>query len=225
MTNQGLLQAKINVKNEIDLKNGFSSGIVANPLLKSIEGKDGVIKLSNKNAIVEFNKGNSATQHIDTIVYDDSDLDQQRMHLDTYFNILNEKYVIALDFDETGKAIHKKIGRKVLLFDNSKDSQEIECSIKDVITKVGEYKLVKVYDDFYTFLGDEQYEIIKVTNQQQIDYMINFLNIGNNTVLTCNRDLKNVVKHTGVNVIYIEFRAVMNMYGALHCATQVSRKI
>jgi N-dimethylarginine dimethylaminohydrolase len=55
--------------------------------------------------------------------------------------------------------------------------------------------------------------------------MINFLNIGNNTVLTCNRDLKNVVKHTGVNVIYIEFRAVMNMYGALHCATQVARKI
>lgn len=73
MTNQGLLQAKINVKNEIDLKNGFSSGIVANPLLKSIEGKDGSIKLSNKDAILQFNKGNSATQHIDTIVYDDSD--------------------------------------------------------------------------------------------------------------------------------------------------------
>ena len=159
------------------------------------------------------------------IVYDDSDLDQQRMHLDTYFNILNEKYVIALDFDETGKAVNKKINRKVLLFDNNKDGKEVECSIKDVITKVGEYKLVKVYDDFYTFLSDEQYEIIKVTNQQQIDYMINFLNIGNNTVLTCNRDLKNVVKHTGVNVIYIEFRAVMNMYGALHCATQVARKI
>ena len=70
----------------------------------------------------------------------------------------------------------------------NKDNQEIECSIKDVSTRVGEYKLAKVCDNFYTFLSDEQYEIIKVTNQQQIDYMINFLNIGNHTVLTCNRD-------------------------------------
>ena len=54
--------------------------------------------------------------------------------------------------------------------------------------------------------------------------MINFLNIGNNTVLTVNRYLKDKVKHTGVNVIFIEFSPVMKMYGAMHCATQVSRR-
>ena len=34
------------------------------------------------------------------IIYDKEDLDQQRMYLDTYFNFLNDKYVIVLDFDE-----------------------------------------------------------------------------------------------------------------------------
>ena len=42
------------------------------------------------------------------IIYDDEDLDQQRMHLDTYFNILKDKYVIALDFDDTQKYYQNK---------------------------------------------------------------------------------------------------------------------
>ena len=66
--------------------------------------------------------------------------------------------------------------------------------------------------------------MIKITHQQQMDYMINFLNIGNNTILTVNPELKNVIKDTGVEVEYVEFQAVMKMFGALHCATQVSRK-
>ena len=37
------------------------------------------------------------------IIYDDEDKDQQRMHLDTYFNILSDEYVIVLDFDEVQK--------------------------------------------------------------------------------------------------------------------------
>ena len=53
--------------------------------------------------------------------------------------------------------------------------------------------------------------------------MINFLNIGNNTVLSVNPFFKELVKETGVTVEYIEFKAVMNMYGAMHCITQVSR--
>ena len=90
--------------------------------------------------------------------------------------------------------------------------------------KVGNYKLEKIFNDFYTYLEYEGYKMIKISNQQQKDYMINFLNIGNNTILTVNPDLKNVIKETGVDVIYVEFQAVMKMFGALHCATQVSRK-
>ena len=66
--------------------------------------------------------------------------------------------------------------------------------------------------------------MIKVTHKQQEEYMINFLNIGNNTVLSVNPFLKELVKDTGVTVEYIEFKAIMNMYGAIHRAIQVGRK-
>ncbi len=156
------------------------------------------------------------------VVYDEDDLDQQRMHLDTYFNILSNKYVVCLDFDETAKITHKKIQRKVFLY-SRKVAKGIDSGKEGVSSKVGDYYLAKVYESFYDFLAEEGYEIIKITYQEQVDYMINFLNIGNNTVLTVNRYLKDKVKHTGVNVIFIEFAPVMKMYGAMHCATQVSR--
>ena len=65
--------------------------------------------------------------------------------------------------------------------------------------------------------------MIKVTHKEQEEYMINFLNIGNNTVLSVNPFLKELVKDTRVTVD-IEFKAIMNMYGAMHCATQVGRR-
>lgn len=70
MANQGILQAQINIKNKIDLNNAFSSDTIQNPLLKSIEGN---LNLKDKNSLVHFNCGNNATQHIDQIIYEDSD--------------------------------------------------------------------------------------------------------------------------------------------------------
>ena len=157
------------------------------------------------------------------VVYDKEDLDQQRMHLDTYFNFLNDKYVIVLDFDEVQKHYkNKKIERKVYLFDNKADKGIDSDDIK-VTNSSGKYKLVKIYDKFYDFLKENKYELIKVKHQQQVDYMINFLNIGNNTILSVNKDLEKVAKKSGVNIISLDFRPILNMYGAMHCITQVSR--
>lgn len=157
------------------------------------------------------------------LIYDKEDIDQQRMHLDTYFNILSEKYVIALDFDETAQITKKNVYRKVYLYSNAEE-QKIASDENEIPSSSGQYKLVKIFKDFYEYLKYENFTCIKVTYQQQLDYMINFLNIGNNTVLTVNPDLKHVAKDTGVEIIHIEFRPVMNMFGALHCATQVARK-
>ena len=157
------------------------------------------------------------------IIYDNEDKDQQRMHLDTYFNILSENYVVVLDFDDVQKYYpDKKIERKVYLFDNKADKGIDSDDIK-VTNSSGKYKLVKIYDKFYDFLKENKYELIKVKHQQQVDYMINFLNIGNNTVLSVNKDLEKVAKKSGVNIISLEFRPILNMYGAMHCITQVSR--
>ena len=157
------------------------------------------------------------------VVYDNEDLDQQRMHLDTYFNFLNDKYVIVLDFDEVQKHYkNKKIGRKVYLFDN-KAEKGIDSDDEKVPNSSGKYKLVKIYEKFYKFLEENEYQLIKVKHQQQVDYMINFLNIGNNTIISVNKDLEKVAKKSGVNTIYMEFKPILNMYGGIHCITQVSR--
>ena len=158
------------------------------------------------------------------ICYDETDRDQQRMHLDTYFNILNDNNALVIDFDEVGKIENKKIDRRVYYFDNDKDAKEI-LSDRDIIkNKIGEYKLIKIFDSFYSFLDEIKFNYIKITHQEQKEYMINFLNIGNNTVISVNKDLEKKVKDLGINVKYFNCQPILNMYGGMHCMTQVSRR-
>ena len=155
--------------------------------------------------------------------YDENDKDQQRMHLDTYFNILNDNNALVIDFDEVGKHENKIIDRKVYYFDNDKDAKEITSDRDMIKNKVGEYKLVKIYDSFYKFLDEMKFNYIKITHQEQKEYMINFLNIGNNTVISVNKDLEKKVKDLGITVKYFDCQPILNMYGGMHCMTQVSR--
>jgi len=158
------------------------------------------------------------------IIYDDEDLDQQRMHLDTYFNIISKEYVIILDFDEVQTHYpEKKIQRKVYLYDNEADSA-IESNNVDIPKEIGKYKLIEYYEKFYDFLENKlNFKLIKVTHQQQVDYIINFLNIGNNEILSVNKDLEIVASKAKTSITSFEFRPILNMYGAMHCMTQVSR--
>ena len=157
------------------------------------------------------------------IIYDDEDLDQQRMHLDTYFNILNDENVIVLDFEQVQKYYpNKKIQRKVYLYDNEAE-KSIESDNESIPRNSGNYKLTKIYEKFYDFLEEQHFNMIKVTHEQQKDYLINFLNIGNNEIISVNEELEDVVKESGINTIYLYFRPILNMYGAMHCITQVSR--
>ena len=162
------------------------------------------------------------------ICYDENDQDQQRMHLDTYFNILNNDNALVIDFDEVGKdeKKEKNIDRKVYYYDNNKDIKEIESDNKDINNKIGEYKLIKIYNSFYTFLDDMKFNYLKITNQEQKEYMINFLNIGNNTVISVNKNLEQKLKDNNINNINVQYfncQPILNMYGGMHCMTQVSR--
>ena len=136
---------------------------------------------------------------------------------------------MVLDFEDCARKINKEIKRKVYLYSNAKEDNEIDIDEhekeKGIEVKVGEYKLINKFEDFYSYLTFEGYEMIKVSHQQQKEDMINFLNIGKGTILTVNPELKSLVNDIkGIDVIFVEFAAVQKMYGALHCATQVSRK-
>ena len=162
------------------------------------------------------------------ICLDENDLDQQRMHLDTYFNILNDNNVLVIDFEDVKKEEKKElnIDRKVYYYDNNKDIKEIESDNKNIDNKIGEYKLIKIYDSFYKFLDDMKFNYIKITHKEQKEYMINFLNIGNNTVISVNKNLEQKLKDNNINNIHVQYfncQPILNMYGGMHCMTQVSR--
>jgi len=160
------------------------------------------------------------------MVYDETDRNQQRMHLDTFFNILSPQHAVVLDFEELSKINGRYINRKVYLY--SKDPTMINSDNKIIPNNSGDYNLIKIFDDFYSYLQYEKYELVKVSNKQQEEYMINFLNIGNNRVISVNPHLKDLIQNSNVNdieIIDINFDAVVKLYGAVHCATQVSRSI
>ena len=162
------------------------------------------------------------------VCLDENDVDQQRMHLDTYFNILNDNNTLVIDFDEVAKQEKKEknIDRRVYYFDNDKEAKEIESDRKNIDNKYGDYKLIKIFDSFYKFLDDMKFKYIKITHQEQKQYMINFLNIGNNTVISVNKNLEKKLKDNGIDMItvkYFDCQPILNMYGGMHCMTQVSR--
>ena len=57
--------------------------------------------------------------------------------------------------------------------------------------------------------------------------MINFLNVGDNTIISVHPNLNEKLKKNGHNgkVIYVDYSSVKKLYGAAHCSTQVGRII
>jgi len=181
------------------------------------------------------------------LIIDDNDLSQERMHLDTYFNILNEKNVVLLDFKSMGDKNGKPLYRKVVVYEKDKEilnfkkkkTSDIRMNKKptaeivfhsDVFnvseTHHGLYKLKEKFDNFSDFLEKEDYRICYVNLEQQRDYVTNFLNIGNNNVISVCRDLEKVCKKYYIDDVlidYLDFTGVKKLYGAIHCASQVSR--
>ena len=149
------------------------------------------------------------------IIIDKYDQNQDRMHLDTVFNVINQDTVIVLDFDSVPQQQN----------DEKKDfNRTVNIYQKNTFNK---YELIITDLNFYDFLKKEGfYNIIKVNHEQQLKYIINFLNVGNGNIIACNEDLKELINDnniSGVNVEYVEFDGVKAMYGAAHCSTQVSR--
>jgi len=84
------------------------------------------------------------------------------------------------------------------------------------------------FDNFTIFLKSEGYEIIQCNHQHQTDFLMNFLNLGDGKIISVNPMLKEIVKDANIDVkvdiIDIKFEAVIKMFGAVHCTTQVSRR-
>ncbi|OHT06876.1 Amidinotransferase family protein [Tritrichomonas foetus] len=144
------------------------------------------------------------------VVEDKKDLDQQRMHLDTYFNVVEKDLCVCVD----------KIAED--------DPKYIRIAHEYVKTEKG-YVLDHSMP-FGKWLQKEKFTVVKASFKQQEGYFLNLLHLGRNNsgksqILAINPDVEKAVKDVGFNgdVTYIDFSPITSMYGGVHCASQVLR--
>jgi arginine deiminase len=145
------------------------------------------------------------------VVEDPYDRCQSRAHLDTVFNVIDDKTCVCLDAIAEDHADFLRIARVYI----KRGAQYVE-----------EEKL-----PFGKFLEKEGYKIVKCSMDQQKDYITNFLNLGKDShgkarILTSNLDLQKVLKANDVtcNVYDMDFTAISSMSGGPRSSSFVLRR-
>ena len=145
------------------------------------------------------------------VVVKDEWEDQEEMHLDTYFNIIDSKLAVLVDMrmNLPGKPAVKGMAPKV-------DVYELEN---------GKYvKKISVMNFQEYMEKDLGYILIPVSRKDQNLYGINFLTIRSDRIMAIegvSDEYKNILKKQGVYATWMDFSALTSGYGAAHCTTQV----
>lgn len=142
---------------------------------------------------------------------------QDQMHLDTYFNIIDEKLAVIIEerIDQRDAA-----GRLVKAADPAKKSLVDLYELKE-----GGYRKTASDISFQQFLEkDLGMKLIPVSNNDQLKYGINFLALGKKRILAIDGvsdAYKNRLADAGVEAVWMDFFNLTGGYGAAHCTTQV----
>lgn len=145
------------------------------------------------------------------VVEDLYDRNQQRMHLDTYFNVANEHLCVCVDAVARDEPGYIRIAREFVKQGNS-----------------GYVETKQV--PFGRWLREEGFEVVEANFKQQEDYFLNLLHLGKNKqkkdiVFAINPEVEGELKKHGFDgeVHYLDFSEITAMYGGAHCASQVLR--
>lgn len=143
------------------------------------------------------------------VVKDCFDLDMDRMHLDTVFNVVTEKTVVVVE------GLKDRRQRLVDLYHkNSGDIHSYHLQYADI--------------DFYEFLEKWMgLNIIYIPDEMQKNYGINFLNMGDNKLVVVNKKAGDFIQQETtklgekMEIFHVNYDAVTGMYGGPHCSIQV----
>ena len=147
--------------------------------------------------------------HPDVIVVKDSWLNQQEMHLDTHFNIIDERLVVMEEER------------------HNCDSTPEKCLKADVWEWNGEkYENTKENHNrnFVELLGELGFKIIPVSIADQEAYGINFLTVDPRHIMMVegiSQKYQETLENHKVKIDFIDFDNLKLGYGAAHCTTQV----
>ncbi|KAK8887061.1 hypothetical protein M9Y10_038097 [Tritrichomonas musculus] len=154
------------------------------------------------------------------VVEDIRDINQQRMHLDTYFNVLERDFCVCVDKIAEDDPNYVRIAHEYVR------DEEKAAHCKD---SIGHYIEVST-TPFGEWLRKEKFTVVKATFEQQEGYFLNLLHLGKKNgksrVLAINPEVESVCREHGFEgeVTYLDFSPITSMYGGVHCASQCLRK-
>ena len=145
------------------------------------------------------------------VVRDDFDQQQDRMHLDCVFSIISDNCCIML---------------ADIMGEDSPKRRLVDEYVRDATT--GKYSLNRQGVEFSQFIRGEGFQIIPVKHEDQLQYACNVLNLGNSRIISVHAgSARQMVKHPSFkgDVKVIDFSSITSMYGSVHCASQVVRRV
>ena len=130
---------------------------------------------------------------------------QDEMHLDTFFNVIDENLVILRD---------PRLGERPTV-----DVYE---------QRKGEFVRATEKADFAEFLAKKGFEIVAVSKSDQLDYGCNFLTLRPRVIAavagSMSPSYREALTGHGVTIIDVPFDHMTATYGGPHCTTQVLRR-
>jgi arginine deiminase len=141
--------------------------------------------------------------------------DQEQMHLDTFFNIINPKLGVLVEsrVESADRKPDEKMRLTVDIYER-RPGGRYELAIRDA--------------DFQSFVTrDLGMTLIPVPVDDQLKYGVNFLTVSANEIIAVDgvsQGYKDQLKRAGVDATWIDFRNMTGGYGAAHCVTQVLRR-
>eukprot|EP00669_Euglena_mutabilis_P009673 TRINITY_DN4525_c0_g1_i1.p1 TRINITY_DN4525_c0_g1~~TRINITY_DN4525_c0_g1_i1.p1 ORF type:complete len:707 (-),score=261.05 TRINITY_DN4525_c0_g1_i1:216-2336(-) len=146
------------------------------------------------------------TQRV-AMVKDLLDRRQSRMHLDCVFNIVSDNIAVL------AASVAGENSRAFRLVD--------EFTLID-----GEYRMTQENVEFAKYLQSVGYHILYLTDRMHEHFGCNFINCGNGRLITTDVETADLItkcsKFSGT-VNNVDYSEITNLYGALHCSTQVWR--
>ena len=146
------------------------------------------------------------------LVENPRDKTQERTHLDTVFNVLDEHTCLCWDLVARDDPKVLRIAREFELID-------------------GKY-VEQLQMPFGKWLKRQGFHVIQATHQQSEDYFLNVLHLGKDShgrsqVLATSKEVAEVCKREDFNgdVHWTDLSPITSMYGGVRCCTQVLREV
>lgn len=177
----------------------------------------GIGPRSNQTAVEYLLKEDFIGTETVAVVKDELEKRQERMHLDTVFNVLSENCCLVLE-EMVGE---NSPTRRVV--DEYVYSPSPSADVTSLST-IGRYRLVRKDVEFSTYLREKGFSIIPISSEEQLNYGCNILNLGKGRIVSIEKNSARRIATSSLfsgTVEYLDFSAITCMYGGIHCASQV----